>query len=1012
MQPCAKTLYIQNPKELIKDKMNEQSPIQKTKGPCAILAGAGTGKTYTIVEKIKYLLENNIYQPEKIVCLTFSNEAANSLRSRILAVLKDDKEPIIKTFHSFCADLLRMHGKKIGISENFKILTPEDAKIILHKNFKIQPYYCHKYVSTIGTAKDLGIKIQELENYLEENLKKAGKNSLDEIEETIDDLQFRLKTFYLKNPKRGEKNELYDRLNNLQDLLALGKFLNSWRAYEKIKSLRNLQDYSDLNKNALFLLETSHEIASEYDYVIVDEFQDTNKLQFDFLKLLAPHRNITVVGDLNQSIYRFRGAYKENFDAFREHFKVKDTDIFTLSKSFRSPNSVLKTAHQLIKNNYKNKNECFFVENIHNIEGDNVKVFELKNAKEETRKIVEIIKSELANGIPENEICVMFRTHQQSRLLKKALENNNVPYTAVASKSLFKIPSVKITIDYLRILSSIKNKSNRSEGSWFGIFHSSGFSQEDLIKLGKFLKENKEEKELSMKMLNNPIAIELTEQGKIKLNLIIKRIKDLLQYINKALSEIILRIYGIIGLSMEDSEARNKEVFLCLQKFNEFAQEYAETESADIDDFLHHIQIIESLGIEKEAPAIEDSGIRIMTQHATKGLEYKIVIVTNLAEKRFPMERISSNSLIPSELSPELKEMLKPVPEAEKEYIIKEYERENQLLEERRLCYVAFTRAKERLYLTYAKEYANKAHYPSQFLNEISYKSNPEIEFIQDNSESYEEPKPEIKPAISLDSAQETRKMNEDKKAMEKPKIKFSPSSLLLFDECQKKYEYKYIYNMPEPKPVSWEAINLGSFVHHVIETGIKNLYRTEKDFIVLAKTLQAEEEWDFIDLDEAVPLIKIFFERNRNKYNENSLTEISLYAKISGLSFHGFADRIDFSEKGAEIIDYKTGSSQIPVKARNWQLGFYALAAEEKYGKVHKLTLDLLKKEKPLEFVLDDKGNAIEATSGRMSFNLSEVKNEMLETAGKILECYEKGFKPCPIEKNCDFCNEYVWGL
>jgi superfamily I DNA/RNA helicase len=121
----------------------------------------GTGKTYTIVEKIKHIIEKEIYNPEKIVCLTFSNEAAASMKSRILKGINSEKEPIVKTFHSFCADLLRKHGEKIGISQNFRILLPDDSKILMHKNFKLQGYYCHLYINAIGTAKDLGIKIED-----------------------------------------------------------------------------------------------------------------------------------------------------------------------------------------------------------------------------------------------------------------------------------------------------------------------------------------------------------------------------------------------------------------------------------------------------------------------------------------------------------------------------------------------------------------------------------------------------------------------------------------------------------------------------------------------------------------------------------------------------------------------------------------------------------------------------------------------------------------------------------
>ena len=146
--------------------------ITKTTGPCVILAGAGTGKTYTIVEKIKHLIANKVYAPERIVCITFSNEAANNLLSRVqkFVNLENGKEPIIKTFHAFSADLLRRYGDKIGLSNEFSILEPNEAKVVLHRNFKVTGYNCHRYISNIGTAKDLGITIEQLKTYLDKSI--------------------------------------------------------------------------------------------------------------------------------------------------------------------------------------------------------------------------------------------------------------------------------------------------------------------------------------------------------------------------------------------------------------------------------------------------------------------------------------------------------------------------------------------------------------------------------------------------------------------------------------------------------------------------------------------------------------------------------------------------------------------------------------------------------------------------------------------------------------------------
>ncbi len=166
----------------------QREAIEKTHGPCIILAGAGTGKTHTIVEKLKHLIQNKIYSPEKIVCLTFSNEAANEMRRRIIPLLEEnEKEPTISTFHSFCAELIRKHGSKIGIKKDFKILLPDDAKILLHKNLKVQAGKCHSYIQEIGIAKDIGITLETIETYLQNNY-------IPNIENELENLKFTLQT--------------------------------------------------------------------------------------------------------------------------------------------------------------------------------------------------------------------------------------------------------------------------------------------------------------------------------------------------------------------------------------------------------------------------------------------------------------------------------------------------------------------------------------------------------------------------------------------------------------------------------------------------------------------------------------------------------------------------------------------------------------------------------------------------------------------------------------------------
>ncbi len=995
------------------------SVITKSHGPCVIIAGAGTGKTYTIVEKVKHLVENAIYPAEKIVCITFSNEAANNLTVRIRKKITG-ANPIIRTFHGFSADLLRMHGNQVDIAKDFKILDTDQAKIVLHKNLRIPAGNCHKYMGTIGTAKDLGITLEELSQYF---LAKSKRFADIDIQKRLELLTFELQTIHITNEWK-KKKLIVSEINQIKNLIELKKFINAWNAYEKLKRKNNYQDYSDLNKNALLLLRKDPNLTNSYEYIIIDEFQDTNKMQLDFVTELAKNRNVTIVGDSNQSIYRFRGAYRENLQAFKNSFAVTEADTFTLAQSYRSPNRILRIAHKLISNNYKNQNECLFVKNIHNREGDKIEVHELKDAREEARKIVEIIQQEQQRGTQIEEICVMFRAHQYGRIIRRALEHKNIPYVAVSKSSLLKQKSVKTARDFLIILDKLKRKEKGGEQAWWDLVYTLGFPASDLIIMGKALKaftREKEKKEnngkdiISTYVLNTLEGLNLSEKGHCAAKILIEKIKALLHQIDKPISQLIKEVYMIGGLINEQRTKQEKEIMLNLNKFYEIAKSHEELYDADLNNFLYYLEILESLNIEVEASTLEEAGVRLMTSHATKGLEFKTVIVTNMAQGRFPVERYVTNPLIPTELLPDAKEELKQCNE-EKEAFLVQYEKYHQLLEERRLAYVSFTRAKERLILTFAAQYGTKRTAPSQFLEEIGYKDNPDIQFTIDSDQKAHES--ELFPALtipSVDAPNFEQSLDVILKAGENKEEhrKLSPSALLLFDKCQKQFEYKYVYNMPEQKTLSWEAMRLGSFVHIVLEKGVSAGFSALEEFIQLAQALRLEEDWESVELQEAEILIRVFFARNRSRYNEKSKTEQYLALKLADIDFMGFADRIDFTLKGAEIIDYKTGKMTIALKDRNWQLGFYALAAKHQYGSVSRVILDMLKQEKPLEFSIDKEGNArCESSHYINGFNIYDIEQELIETAKAIQSAYKNGFKACPIEKNCDFCNEYVYGF
>jgi DNA helicase-2/ATP-dependent DNA helicase PcrA len=960
--------------------------ITNTKGPCVILAGAGTGKTRAIVDKVDYLIKNKLYAPKEILCLTFSNEAARSMEARIM---EKGENPTVRTFHALCSDLLKKHGEKIGLSPDFRIIEPDDAMIMLHKNLKVPSRLCGEYIATIGTAKDLGITLEAFTQFVTEKRTRLPENLQNELEKA----QFELRTLHSKKAARGDKIALQDKIDQYSVVVKQQKFLSIWRAYEKLKEKKKAQDYADLHINTLCLLEANPSIANQWKYCIVDEFQDTNKVQLDLLALLI-EKNITIVGDMNQSIYRFRGAYKNNLEFFNKHFKANEKNVYTLAQSHRSPNRVLKAAHVLISNNYANKEDCFEVTSAYNTEGTPIEIYELNNAKEETRKIVEIIKHEAQSHKPE-EICVIFRTHQQANLLKRTLEQQQIGYHATTKKPLMKHPIIRKVTSYLTILDALDNKRNGEASAWWELLQLMHVPPEDQAKIGEFMRNYKQSC-LSESMLILPSLLALSAEGKSQYEILVKQINALVPHIKKKLPELLEEIYKLVHVPESEKTHEGRETLLVLQEFRSLIEQQYNHEFFDLSGLIYHFEIMRALDLELEAPAAEESGVRIMTAHSTKGLEYPVIIVANLAYKKFPLERVTSRGLIPSELIPEIQHELKNLPNDMKEDALKEYEREQQLKDERRLCYVAFTRTKEKLYITYAKEYANKETSPSQFLSELTYQKNPDIVFIKDTENKYE----------ALEQTPSPKILAKKDKAPS-----FSPSSLKLFADCQKKYEYKYVFNMPEPTPTSWDAINLGSFVHQVIDQGIKEQFQNERTFLLYARELALKPEWENVDINDASLLLKVFFERNKGKYTSASKTEEKLFIKLEGIKFHGIADRIDFHPDGLEIIDYKTGYVPLTPRERNWQLGYYALASQP-IGKVKRVTLDMLRHDRPLEFDINDKGIATERNTGRMSFSLDEIKQELVATAKQILQCYEKGFSACAPDKNCEFCNQYVWNV
>jgi len=1056
-------------------KSPQDLAIEKTSGPCLIQAGAGTGKTFTMVKKIAHLVNNGVCKSSEILCLTFSNEATNNLKIKVQEELKQGSEITIRTFHGFSADILKELGHLIKIDPGFNILLPDDARVWMYRYLDIAPYQADLYVSTISTAKDFGISLEKIEEYTKKLRTELG---CEDIEKQAEKFGLELNTLHLKSADTKEqKKDIKERKKEINIFLKAyykyekyNSLVDAWKKYEDLKKDKNVQDYADLTYNVfkLFSMFGAKDIANRYKYIIIDEFQDTNKQQFQMIEHLAiDHKNITVVGDTNQSIYGFRGAYRDSFNHFKEVFEINDkTDVFRLDKSYRSPNTVLRVSHKLITNNYENPEECFLVKNFEEKEGVKVKVIELKNKDEEARRIAELVDEEIEKGTPLKEICVLFRTHAQGKSLRQALEAKKIPIIAAGRTDMMQTPEIRTAISYLSILNNLVDRTGTGEQSWWQLFHyHNALIPEDLIKIGRYLKKNRDEKiAIDEAMLNKLGEIDLSSEGKKIVKRVVSRLNELVKISNKPLPDLILDIYELVGLNREFTHTRsirNIEALMNLKQFYEIAENYYKTHDKSLSSFIDYIEILDKLGVDVEASKIQDvNAVRIMTIHTVKGLEFKTVIVSNLADKRFPLERTAKEPLIPKEFNPDVKrhlESLGELGEDETETAIKEFEKATLIYEERRLCYVAFTRAKENLILTFARSYNKEDDSTSAsiFLNEIDFEKSEDISHEKDDEEKctifapcskFEQFKSLLKKQFieSLDSDEfgvllsrlityhavregkiedySKFKLQElfDNKELEThvksycdkcstlkfdpSSFTFSPTAVLDYDECPKKYELQHIFQMPARGAFGWSGASTGSFVHQVFEDGVKAGFDKKEQFLEKAEELSKLAEWQGVDLKDVNNLIAVFWERNKGSYDSKSKVEEWVNVELEGFKFSGKVDRIDYvSDKDVEIIDYKTNKDPIYGNKRTWQLGFYALAVKSKWGlNPVRMILDMLRLEKPLVAEIQEDGSW---KSANTKFTLEEIEKELVECAKKIMHDYETEFKPAEKDEPCRFC-------
>ncbi|MCD1293873.1 ATP-dependent helicase [Methanocella sp. CWC-04] len=1046
---------------------NEQKQaIMDVEGPVLVTAGAGTGKTTMITAKTAYLIKEKKLKPERLLMLTFSREAAGHMKDELVKVVPEGRDVYANTFHAFCSKFLRDNSDTTGITDDHKILDETDAKFLLFKELDVPAYKIGNYITSIQRAKDLDLYQHDFEEYISglESQLKGYYSKKSDLETEVYNARFRIKTLHLDvqtKELREEKKRLNEFLALYDEYEKYVEFLKAWKGYEEKKAEKKMLDYADLIKLTLeYASDIDDEVLADlYDYVIVDEFQDTNRQQFKLLKILTSKcKNITVVGDENQAIYAFRGAYPENIGDFKKELKAKE---YKLIENYRSTDTILRTAHRLIVNNYDDPEDTPLLRSANNTEGDKVRLISLKNPNEQARRIVEEVELLVNNGIKHDDIAVLFRSHSSASMIQTAFQRRGVPFQLVSNTGFLKRQEIRTALAYLYVIANLENPRYSADQQWWSLLHYKyGLSMSDSHVLAKAAKRGS-----IQNVMMGALPSGLSKEGRNKIRLLLAKIQELRNNKNKPLQELLLDIYDVSGLSRQFSHEAtidNRLSMLNLKHLYDVILEFQEFYGTDLPGFIEYMEMLDELGDDLESPQIEDAhGVVLMTCHAAKGLEFDHVYIADLVESKFPITSGGREPLIPDEMNDRYKAIFEAGYGSEKEMeeALKARKKELRIKEERRLAYVAYTRAKKVLNLCYARSYGDKERDPSEFIDEACYENDElhkDVEFVEDitaivvgmdRDSDLDRKKAEIKNLLlaNMDSDPELALYNlllyqslsgnghsinipEAKTAAEEAGIilsnisdgiprglKFVPeefklsfSALKTYRECPKKFELSYVLRMPSRDDDSEgdSALGFGSFVHEVLELAVKNKVNSREDIDKIAKDLAKMQKYNGVNIKRANLIFDVFWARNKDRMSNNLMTEQMFNFVLDGYHFTGKIDRIDRigSNGDIEIIDYKTGKEPAAVD-RDSQLVVYKLAFENDPAlkalgyNPKRLTLELLEDEVPRVFEVSDDG-CMKNVNGRCkAVKIEDTLADLLKLADGIKNDYEKGFN---VIENC----------
>jgi DNA helicase II / ATP-dependent DNA helicase PcrA len=962
-------------KSQIKLNKNQQKAVEHSQGPLLVVAGAGTGKTRVITERIKNLITSQNTTPTEILAVTFTEKASKEMLERLDDVMPlGYEEPWIYTFHSFADRILKSEGLEIGLDSGYRIISYPEQWLLLRQNlFKLDL----KYFRPLGNpTKFISAILKFISRLQDENISPA------ELEE------------FAQNYTNTQVTEEKERWLELAHI---------YKRYNELKIENSKMDFGDLINWTIELFKQRPNILKKYQdqfkHVLVDEFQDTNYAQYELIKMIYPaednesankqnQRSLLVVGDDSQSIYKFRGAAVSNILEFRKDYP--NCEMITLLENYRSHQEILDPAYKLIQNNNPDTLESKLgiskelvskVVSAQEKGAPNSKkrhtapqVILLNTAEDEVEltilKILEILGTEPTYTYKDFAILARANNHLDPFIF--ALRKYRLPYQLVGNRGLYDRDEIRNVMALLRFIIDPTDSI-----SLYRILNLECLSIDPAL-VSKILTESRYKKTdmyETTKLLNSEKLNSLNEKV-LRFQAIISN-KGPVEFIHAVVNEVGFMNGFIKEETLENQMCvRNLNLFLDKAKSFEVTFRQDTKEIPNIVDFMEYLELMLEAGDNPAQAEIEDiETINLLTVHASKGLEFNVVFMVNLVSDRFPTRDRSDPIEIPEEL---IKEIL-PVGDAH-------------LQEERRLFYVGMTRACKYLYLTAAKNYGGKRDKTiSGYINETGV----EIQAIE---------------KVTPDSKQESlfgvnSGFRSTKSIGANGHIPYSLSYSKINDykTCPLKYKYKYVLNIPTAPS---HALSFGTSIHDTLRD-FHQLLRAgqqvslEKLLDIYERNWQPfgymEKEHAQLRYESGKKLLHDYYEKNKPTKVKPIEIEKSFTIVIGGIKFFGRIDRIDpMDTDGAgtgavEIIDYKTGSlkTQKDVDSDD-QVALYAIAVREALGfDPGRLTLYFV-----------EEGQKISTT--RTPEQLEEKKKEILG----VVEDMKKGKFEAKPGMHCKWCD------